>query len=211
MTPEEIAESYDRIADRWAHSTFDRRNGIRQHELAIRFAVSRGSALDVGCGCSGRVIDLLHSHGFKPEGLDYSAEMLRLARNRHPDVLFYQANVCSWVVPRLFDLISAWDSIWHVPLEQQQALLLKLFAGLTPGGIMIFSAGGTEAPDERRDDAMGVPMYHATLGVRAIVDLIHRSGCVLRHFEYDQHPELHVFFVVQRPLHVPSAAPMPLT
>ena len=211
MTPEQVAESYDRIADRWSRSTFDRSNGIRQHELAIRFAAGRGSALDVGCGCNGRIIDVFLSHGFKPEGLDYSAEMLRLARNRHPDIWFYQANVCSWVLPHLFDLISAWDSIWHVPLQQQQALLLKLFAGLTAGGVMIFSAGGTEAPDERRDDAMGVPMYHATLGVRAIVDLVHRSGCVLRHFEYDQYPLLHAFFVVLRPLPSASAAPMPLT
>lgn len=198
MTPEQVAESYDQIADRWVGAGFNRANGIRQHELAVRFASKRGGALDVGCGCSGRIIDILLSKGFKVEGLDYSAQMLRLARQRHPGVVFHHADVCSWVLPRLFDFISAWDSIWHVPLELQSALLLKLLGSLSPGGVMIFSAGGTEVAGERTDTAMGVPMYHATLGIPGILELIHRGGCRLRHFEYDQYPELHVYFVVQR-------------
>jgi SAM-dependent methyltransferase len=198
MNPLEVALSYDRIADRWDSAKFDRSNGIRQHERAIAFATRNGAALDVGCGSSGRLIDLLGARGFQIEGVDLSAEMLRLARARHPDVLFHHADICSWSLPKFYDFISAWDSIWHVPLLQQRDVLLKLFAGLTSGGLIIFSAGGTEVPDERRDHGMGVPMYHATIGVRQILDAVHDGGCILRHFEYDQFPETHVYFVAQR-------------
>jgi hypothetical protein len=34
----------------------------------------------VGCGCTGRFIDLLLNEGFSPEGLDISTEMLSLAK-----------------------------------------------------------------------------------------------------------------------------------
>lgn len=199
MDPLQIAASYDRIAERWAGSGFDRSDGMRQHELALTFMRETGPALDVGCGSSGRFIDLLASRGFEVEGLDLSAEMLRLARLKHPQVMFYEADICEWDLPRAYHFITAWDSIWHVPLSQQQAVLLKLCAGLAAGGILIFSAGGLPESDERRDEAMGVPMYHATIGVPQMLRAIDEAGCALRHFEYDQPPEDHVFFIVQRP------------
>lgn len=80
MTPPETAASYDRIAEHWNSDTFDRENGIRQHRRALQFAPGSGSAIDIGCGASGRIIDLLLPEGFSVEGLDISAEMLRLAR-----------------------------------------------------------------------------------------------------------------------------------
>lgn len=108
MDPLEVAASYDRIADRWASPRFDRSNGIRPHERALVWATRTGAALDVGCGSSGRLIDLLSARGFRVEGVDLSAEMLRLARVRHPQVPFFHADICSWSLPRPYDFISGW-------------------------------------------------------------------------------------------------------
>ena len=83
MTPSDVAKSYDDIAERWNSDTFPRNDGIEQHERAIDFVKEKRAALDVGCGCSGRIIDLLLSHGFTVEGLDLSAQMIALARQRH--------------------------------------------------------------------------------------------------------------------------------
>jgi len=177
---------------------FNRRNGIRQHEQALKFTSRVEAALDVGCGSSGRFIDLLGSRGFQVEGVDLSTEMLRLGRARHPRVLFHHADICTWSLPRSYDFITGCDSIWHVPLSRQRDVLLKLFAGLARGGLIIFTAGGTEAPGEVNDHAMGVPMYHATLGVPQILTAIHDGDFFLRHFEYDQFPEKHVYFIAQR-------------
>jgi 2-polyprenyl-3-methyl-5-hydroxy-6-metoxy-1,4-benzoquinol methylase len=198
MDPLEVAASYDLIAERWCGSQFDRSNGVRQHERALSFAPRSGAALDVGCGCSGRFIDLLGAHGYQVEGLDLSGEMVRLAQIRHPQVTFHHADIRSWPLRQAYDFISAWDSVWHVPLGQQRDVLLKLCGGLARDGVFIFSAGGLESPNERRDQAMGVPMYHATIGVPRIAQVIREAGCILRHFEYDQFPQEHVFFIVQR-------------
>ncbi len=198
MNPSQVADSYDRIAERWTSAKFDRSNGIQQLKRAIEFSAHQGAALDVGCGSSGRFFDLLHAQGFTAEGLDISPEMLRLARETHPHVTLYQADICDWVAPKSYALISAWDSIWHVPLLLQESVLLKLCTALAPGGVIIFTAGGVETSGERQDAHMGVPMYTASLGVPRLCSLLTEAGCSLRHFEYDQHPQAHVYFIAQR-------------
>ncbi|HET6572616.1 MAG TPA: GNAT family N-acetyltransferase [Fimbriiglobus sp.] len=194
MTPEQVAASYDLIADQWIDvSTY----GFAQMERAVAFVKRKGVALDVGCG-AGRCHGLLARHGFRTDGLDVSPAMIALARERHPEARLFHADIGQWELPRPYDLIVAWDSVWHVPLAQQEAVLAKLCRGLSPGGVLVFTTGGTDAPSEKRDSCMGPPMYHATLGIPKTLHVLADSGCVCRHLEYDQHPELHVYLIAQR-------------
>jgi RimJ/RimL family protein N-acetyltransferase len=62
----------------------------------------------------------------------------------------------------------------------------------------VFSTGGTDGPEEKRDACMGVPMYHATLGVPKTLHVLNDAGCVCRHLEYDQYPESHVYLITQK-------------
>lgn len=202
MEPAEIAANYDRIAQHWVGNAIPVDNGIAQHERALQFLAGPGLAIDVGCGSNGRFIELLLNRGFAVEGLDLSAEMLALARTRHPTVRFHHADICTWEFPRGFDFISAWDSIWHVPLDRQAAVLEKLCAGLNPGGVMIFTSGGVDQPGHVTNPCHGQPLYHASLGIPELLRLIDRSACVCRHLEYDQHPELHLYLIVQKPVRV---------
>lgn len=94
---------------------FPRGNGSKQHERAIAFIKERRRALDIGCGSSGRFIDLLTSHGFDAEGADGSDQMIKLAMQRHPGITFNHADVGRLDSPRRHDFISASDSIWHLP------------------------------------------------------------------------------------------------
>ncbi len=198
MKPEDIADSYDRLAAYWDGPEFNRNNGIAAHERALQFKTGPGRALDVGCGSSGRIIDLLSAVGFQVEGLDYSLEMLRRARRRHPDGCFHHADICQWTLPRKYDFISAWDSIWHVPLAHQRPVLQKLCAGLNPDGVLIFTTGGLESAGEKTDPCLGQPMYHAALGIPATLAALTAAGCACRHLEYDQYPLPHVYIVAQR-------------
>ncbi|BBB26678.1 class I SAM-dependent methyltransferase [Amphritea japonica] len=198
MKPEDIGLAYNTLTDLWEGNNFNRDNGIAQHKRAIPFATNHRLALDVGCGSTGRFIDLLLTNGFSPQGVDISTEMIRLARLRHPDITFHQQDICNWVLPDKYDFISAWDSIWHVPLERQAAVLSKLFNSLNPGGVCIFSGGGTDKPDDHKDSTMGTDVYYSTLGITGFLTVIEQSGCICRHLEYDQHPELHCYFIVQK-------------
>ena len=198
MKPSDLAKSYDQLADHWNSDAFPRANGIEQHERAIAFVGRKGRALDVGCGSSGRMIDLLQDHGFEVEGLDLSDRMIELARQRHPTVTFHHADICQWQLPSTYDFISAWDSIWHIPLAEQEPVLRKLCQGLTAGGVFIFTTGGLDAPSEKVDSAMGPQMYYSVLGIPNLLKLLSESGCICRHLEYDQYPELHVYVIAQK-------------
>ncbi|MCF7790120.1 MAG: class I SAM-dependent methyltransferase [Prosthecobacter sp.] len=198
MQPEAIGRSYDEIAERWLEPHLES-NGMRQHELALRFAAPKGGrALDVGCGCHGRFIRLLEQRGYAVEGLDVSARMIALAREEMPHISFHHADVCEWQPTARYDFISAWDSLWHVPLVRHAEVLTKLCEALAPGGVFIFTFGGLDAPEEKRDASMGAPVYYSTLGVSQTLQTVAAAGCVCRHVEYDQHPEMHVFVVVQK-------------
>ncbi len=199
MNPENIGKAYDQITHLWTRHDFNRTNGIEQHKRALQFVGGHGYALDVGCGCTGRFSALLEAEGFTVEGVDISAGMLALARERQPHITFYHADICSWAPPRQYDVITAWDSIWHIPLSQQTGVITKLVNHLNPGGVLLFSFGGTDAPAENTDATMGPQVYYSTLGVNGFLALVAGLGCIPRHLEYDQHPELHTYVVVQKP------------
>src|SRR5689334_17064590 len=105
MKPEETGAHYDRIALWWQQQHLGSSYGVAQLERAIRFTSNRSNALDVGCGSSGRFIDVFSKHGFTPSGVDVSTEMVSLARKRHPGVAFYTEDICTWQLPAKYDLI----------------------------------------------------------------------------------------------------------
>jgi SAM-dependent methyltransferase len=197
MDPEVLGREYDKKASHW-QEPFLQTNGLAQFEKAIRFTKNRGPALDIGCGSSGRFIDLLRKHGFVPEGLDVSREMIVLAERRHPEIQLYQADISKWDFPKKYDFISAWDSIWHLPLQLQEPVLQKICDGLTDDGIIIFTTGGLDDPHEKSDSSMGIDVSYSVLGIRKTLELLDRFGCVCRHLEYDQYPEKHLYIIAQK-------------
>jgi SAM-dependent methyltransferase len=183
MEPRALAAVYDRIAHHWAAPAFNPANGIAAHEWALALRRTEGGrALDVGCGANGRFIELLQRH----------------ARARHPLATFHHADVCVWEPTERYDFITAWDSIWHVPLDRQLGVIAKLCAALAPGGVLIFTSGGIDEPGEVTNPCHGEPLYHAAPGVPNILRTLRESSVALRRFEFDLWPELHVFFVAQR-------------
>lgn len=196
MQPSDIAAAYDRIAERWIAPGFDRNNGMAEHAQALALLDGGRTALDVGCGASGRFIELFLARGLSVEGLDISPRMLSLARQRHPQVIFHEADICTWPLPRQYDLISAWDSIWHVPLAALESVISKLLAGLTPGGVLIFTTGGPDHPEELIDYYMGPPMYYASLGETVTRAVMTAAGCDCRVYARDE--EGHACVIAQR-------------
>ena len=198
MKPEETGSHYNRIALYWQQQHLNSTYGIPALERAIKFTENKSTALDVGCGSSGRFIDVLIKNGFTPTGVDISAEMISLAKQRHPDVAFYAENICTWQFPQKYDLISAWDSTFHLPLEEQKPVLNKMCDGLNSRGVLLFTCGGTIGPEELSGGFEGETFDYSTLGVNEFLRLIDEYGCTCKHLEYDQFPENHVCIIAQK-------------
>jgi len=198
MHPKDVAKAYNQITHLWESPDFNLQSGIEQHKRAIAFTKNRGRALDVGCGCTGRFIDLLLDENFAPEGIDFSEKMITLAREKHPKVRFRQADICQLELSEKYEFITAWDSIWHVPLDSQKSVMTKLISSLNAGGVLIFSCGGLDNKAEDTDNYMGPELYYSSLGINGYLALFVELQATCRHLEYDQYPESHTYFIVQK-------------
>jgi predicted TPR repeat methyltransferase len=198
MTPKAIGQAYDQITHLWESDAFDRSNGIAQHKQAIAFSTSQQRALDIGCGCTNRIIALLDTRFDHVEGLDISAKMLAIAKQKHPHITFHHADFCQWQTTTRYDFISCWDAFWHIPLAEQAQALTKMLALLAPNGVCIFSFGGLDEPDAHVNDYMGVGMAYATLGVAGYRDVVQASDCTVQTETFDQTGEKHCFMIVQK-------------
>jgi SAM-dependent methyltransferase len=198
MNPSDIGQAYNQIAHIWESESFNKNNGIAQHEKAIEFAKNQGKALDIGCGCTGRFIDLLQNKGFQPAGIDVSSAMIQLAKNRHPHIDFHHEDICKYELPNKYDFITAWDSIWHIPLAEQENVITKIVNSLNVGGVFIFSFGGTPEPGDQKNKHMGPEVYYSSLGINGFLKVFMNLGCIIRHLEFDQHPELHTYLIVEK-------------
>jgi len=196
MTPQQIGAAYDRVALRWQESTPES-YGMDQLGRALRFVKNRGRALDVGCGSTGRFITRFEAEGFRAEGMDVSAEMVVLSRMRNPGASFHVGEISEWNPPGTYDLITAWDSTFHLPLALQDPVTRKLCKALAPLGVLMFTCGGGspgEIPGSFWDEDFG----YSTLGVEGFVAILQSCGCFCRHVEYDQLPENHVYVIAQK-------------
>ena len=198
MKPIDIGKAYNQITHLWTSHDFDMSNGIIQHKKAITFVKKRGNALDIGCGCTGRFIELLSNEGLTPSGLDISSEMIKISREKHPDIHFIHADICEYETSEKYDFITAWDSIWHIPLSEQKIVLTKIVESLNVGGVFIFSFGGTSERCSHTDKFMGPEVYYSSLGTNGFLKLFIDLGCAIKHLEFDQYPELHSYLILEK-------------
>jgi predicted TPR repeat methyltransferase len=199
MSHLQIAEAYDALAEQWLDQSFPQENGVAHYRRALAFIEPHGgAALSVGCGCSARFNDLLRARGLALEGVDISERMVALARAADPAATIHHADICAWEPPRAYRFIAAWDSIWHVSLERQRPLMRKLMGALCDGGVLLFTAGGLDGPEEHWDSHMGPSLYYATLGIPGLLSVLSEGGCICRHLEFDQYPEKHLVVIAQR-------------
>jgi len=130
----ELAPYYDALL-----AGKDYRAEVSQLEsLARRFGRSGGRGwLDVACG-TGRHLELLRAR-HSVMGVDRSAEMLRVARERLPGVRLVRGDMQSFDLHRRFDVVSClFGAIGNVPTVHGVRRTIANFARHTrPGGVLL--------------------------------------------------------------------------
>src|SRR4029077_8051325 len=115
-------------------------NLIRQYKKS-----SGNHLLDVACG-TGSHITYLKQH-YIVEGLDFSPDMLRLARKKHPVVTFHRGDMTSFKLKNRFDVITClFSAIGHVKTRARMRRAVRNMAiHLQPGGLMVLEPWITPA------------------------------------------------------------------
>jgi SAM-dependent methyltransferase len=106
-------------------------------ELALGKVPDARALLDVGCG-TGQHLGYLQKH-YAVAGLDVSAELLAVARERLPDVPLLQADMVDFSFGRRFDIVTClFSAIAYVEtLERMRAAVANMAAHLNPGGVLV--------------------------------------------------------------------------
>lgn len=152
--------------------------GWEQGRRPIMAAIDRdGTFLDVGCA-NGFLMESVRAwgaeagHRIEPYGLDISAELARLARQRLPqwaDRIFV-GNAREWIPPRRFDFVRT--GLDYVPPTGRRGLVEHLLEHVVaPGGRLIVGVFN-EVKSERRTEET---MTSWGLGVAGRLDAEHRD------------------------------------
>lgn len=134
---------YDRIAGPYAKA-FSRPSEYIDEFLAL--LPKNAKVLDVGCGV-GVDSGYMTSRGFSVIGLDLSKEMLKLARQKFPQIDFRQQDMRELNFPfNFFDGILASCSLIHIPKKDVHRALKRFHQILKKDGVIYIAlqAGKSE-------------------------------------------------------------------
>lgn len=141
--PEALRRGYDAVASDYAETFGDELDHKElDRKLLDRFAhemCEAGPVLDAGCG-PGQITAYLFERGVDVRGIDFSPEMIRIARELHPRIDFSVGDMLELALPdALFAGLVAFYSIIHVPRDQVERALAELRRVLRPQGRMLLS------------------------------------------------------------------------
>jgi SAM-dependent methyltransferase len=181
-----VRDSYDRVADNYAHMVATTGIGdIRRHPWlkasvdAFADSVGRsGPVLDVGCG-PGTVTAYLAERGLDVSGVDLSPRMIDNARRLYPQCRF---SVCSSTELDLGEAslggVLGWWSLFNLPRDILPQVLALFARALRPGGHLLTATHVGDEDALRTEAYGGVPVRWTTHKWRPerYVELIEQAG-----------------------------------
>lgn len=186
--------TYDKIAQAYTDRYFDDLSDSQYIDKFLAALPPRGRVLDVGCG-PGIFSKYMSKKGFDVTGIDFSTEMLKIARNRVPKVKFQFMDMRKLDFPQnFFDGLLVAYSLIHIPSAQTLKTLGGFFRVLKPGGTLMVIALVGE-PDRTVDEPLGgnVKMFVNFFTKVTIATALEKAGFGVFYLEEKSNPDLDSF------------------
>ena len=168
-----VIATYEAVADAYARGRDRTLYERRWLDRALSFAAGR-RVLDLGCGCGRPIAAYLADRRCTVTGVDAAPSMLALFRAALPRAEAIEADMRGLELGRTFDLILAWNSLFHLDIEDQQAMFATFAAHAHDRTVLMFTSG----PDagEAVGEVGGQPIYHASLAPWEYRNLLAEHG-----------------------------------
>lgn len=169
-----VKKGYDKIAEEYEtdRHAFDH---VKELEEFASLLPKNAKVLDVGCGAGIPVAKFLVDSGFEVVGIDFSENMLRLARKNMPQTTFIRKDMTKLdFADNTFDGLTAFYSIIHVPREKHSLLFKSFNRILKPNGIMLACMGPDEW--EATEDYYGTKMFWSQYSPEKSLQLVKDAG-----------------------------------
>lgn len=102
-------------------------------------AIRAKTSLDLACG-TGVLCEILHGAGIRASGMDLSAGMVDIARQRNPEISYEVADMIIYRPDARFDLVTCTgDAINHIPdLGDVEQIFRNVYDYVNHGGWFVF-------------------------------------------------------------------------
>jgi 8-oxo-dGTP pyrophosphatase MutT (NUDIX family)/predicted O-methyltransferase YrrM len=133
MLREQTWKSYESSALDYAKNV----DGLHPQKEAERFLSlipSGGTIIDIGCG-SGRDAKNFSEKGFRVTGIDFSPNMIEIAKRNAPKATFKNIDMHSLDLEDTFDAAWANASLLHIPKARFLEVLEKIYSLLNDNGL----------------------------------------------------------------------------
>ena len=169
-----VRAGYNKIAEAYQtdRSIFEHKEELQR--LASLLPMD-ARVLDVGCGAGVPVTSFLVEAGFEVIGVDFSENMLKLARRNVPKADLIKESMTSLgFKDDSFDGLTAFYSIIHVPREKHLSMFQSFHRILKPKGVMLICMG----PDEWEaiDEYYGTKMFWSHHNSERSLQLVKDAG-----------------------------------
>lgn len=169
-----VRKGYDEIAREYQANrhVFDNVEVLKEFS---NYLPRNARILDAGCGAGVPCARLLVQAGFEVVGVDFSSNMLRLARKSVPEATLIKEDMTRLGFrDNSFDGLVALYSIIHVPREMHASLYQSFHRILKSGGIMLICIGSDEWEGE--DEYFGARMFWSEHSLEEALQMVKNAG-----------------------------------
>ena len=135
--------------------------------------------------------------GFDIVGIDSSPSMIEMCRERFPQAEWFVKDMRTLALDRRFGGILAWDSFFHLSMNDQRSMFARFSEHALPNAPLMFTSGSMEG--EAIGSYYAEPLYHASLDRTEYERLLTSNGFAVRAYQADD-PECasHTVWLAQR-------------
>ena len=139
-----VKDDYNAIANLYANED---RNLKLYAPYVNKFieSLNGNKVLDVGCG-AGEFSNFLASSKLEVTGVDFSVNLINIAKSRYKNVKFELSDICDFDATNKFDGIFSKDTLFHLPDSDLTQVLNKLYNLLDKNGKLCLILDIPKAP-----------------------------------------------------------------
>lgn len=171
---QDVCDAYNRIID-WFDDARTKTLMEKEYlDLALTYLKSGASILDLGCGTGEPIAKFFIEHGMKVTGIDGSPKMIALCKQRFPEMEWQLSDMRKINLNRKFDAVIAWNSLFHLPRDDQRRMFSFFKQYLNDGGLLLFTSGVKDGEIYGMMDDQS--FYHASLNLDEYQKLLTEYG-----------------------------------
>jgi SAM-dependent methyltransferase len=172
-----VIDHYERHAREWdadRNRYVDPWNDKPWHDRFVSFLPANAKIFDLGCGSGSPVATYMAERGLHITGVDSSPTLLSLCRQRLPDHEWLGGDMRFLRLPRRFDGVLAWDSLFHLTPDDQRRMFNVFARHAAQSAVLMFNSG--PAHGESVGTYRGDVLYHASLSPEEYTALLGSIG-----------------------------------